>query len=110
MSYTEGKVEEELEGEGKRIGSERRGGGEVSRKVEEEGGEELEPPRALPSTTDLERDKEGLESESWSESESEEVVGGEKLPDAIFTIDAWCALDCGEGVCHQVNSPPPSIL
>ena len=111
MSYTEGRLEEE---EGERRGGGRRrggggGGGGVSRKVEEEGEGELEPPRALPSTTDLERDNEGLEVQSESERQSEnrwsEKEEGGGLKDAIFTVDAWCGLDCGEGICHQVNSP-----
>ena len=118
MSYTEGRLEEEEEGE-RRGGGRRKGGGggdEVSRKVEEEGGGELEPPRALPSTTDLERDKE-MQSESeserlsendWKERDGEKDVGGGGLKDAIFTVDAWCGLDCGEGICHQVNSSLPS--
>ena len=120
MSYTEGRLEEEEEGE-RRGGGRRKGGGggdEVSRKVEEEGGGELEPPRALPSTTDLERDKEGLEVQSkseserisendWKERDGEKDVGGGGLKDAIFTVDAWCGLDCGEGICHQVNSSLP---
>ena len=120
MSYTEGRLEEEEE-ERRGVGRRRGGGGgdEVSRKVEEEGGGELEPPRALPLTTDLERDKEGFEVQSESErisendwkeredSEKDESVSG-GLKDAIFTVDAWCGLDCGDGICHQVNSSPTS--
>merc|ERR550532_749588 len=78
VSYTEDRLEEE---EGERRGGGRRGGEGVSRKVEEEGEGELEPPRALPSTTHLERDKEGLEVGSESENRwSEKVeVGGLKV-------------------------------
>ena len=89
----------------------------MGRRVDdEEGGGELEPPRALPVTNQLERDKagwEGDQSEVMSDWKSSEIVSEVqlrkeqqlgRLEDAIFTVDAWCGLDCGEGTCHQVKS------
>ena len=74
-------------------------------------------------TNQLERDKAGWEGDQsevmsdWKSSEivSEVQLGKEekeeeqqqqlgRLEDAIFTVDAWCGLDCGEGTCHQVKS------
>ena len=109
MSYTEGRLEEEEDGRGG--GRRQGGGGEVRRKVEEEGDGELEPPRALPSTAELEREVESRKSErksekDWSESEKDESG----LKDAIFTVDAWCGLDCGEGICHQVNIASDNVF
>ena len=55
----------------------------VGQVEEEEGeveGEAVDPPRALPSS----------------------VGGG--LRDAIFSVEAWCGLQCGRGVCHQVTA------
>ena len=124
VSYTEGSLDE---GEGRIMRAGRRrggGGGGVGRRVDdEEGGGELEPPRALPVTNQLERDKAGWEGDQsevmsdWKSSEivSEVQLGKEekeeeqqqqlgRLEDAIFTVDAWCGLDCGEGTCHQVKS------
>ena len=102
-----------------RAGRRRGGGGAVGRRVDdEEGAGELEPPRALPVTDQLERDK-GDQSEVMSDWKSSEIVsevqlGKEekeeeqqqqlgRLEDAIFAVDAWCGLDCGEGTCHQVK-------
>ena len=126
VSYTEGSLDE---GEGRIMRAGRRrggggGGGAVGRRVDdEEGAGELEPPRALPVTNQLERDKAGWEGDQsevmsdWKSSEivSEGQLGKEekeeeqqqqlgRLEDAIFTVDAWCGLDCGEGTCHQVKS------
>ena len=40
--------------------------------------EELDPPRALPSSLNV----------------------SSKLKDNIYDVDAFCNLDCGDGVCH----------
>ena len=40
--------------------------------------EELDPPRALPSSLNV----------------------SNKLKDNIYDVDAFCNLDCGDGVCH----------